>query len=248
MAIPSKKSKLDLGLSAVPRYLQLASLFRHRIESGAWATGKQIPTVEELVAECGVARATVRQAMGILADEGLIIRRRATGTIVTRKPADTAWHDIATDWRRLLTVYPDGVIKLISSEIVKAPPALPHDIGEPCASYRHLQREHWRDGRPYLITDVYVDAALARKLPNSAFTTLTALSLAASLPGVKIVNARQTLTIGSADIETAAALKIPLNSPIARIHRSVVDQRRKLIMTATGIYRGDVVRVEIKTG
>src|ERR1700679_2612843 len=102
MATSNKRPKVDLGLSAVPRYLQLASLFRHRIESGAWPTGKQVPTVDELVTECGVARATVRQAMGILADEGLIIRRRATGTIVTRKPQPTAWHDIATDWRRLL--------------------------------------------------------------------------------------------------------------------------------------------------
>lgn len=67
----------DLGRSAVPRYLQLATLFRRRIETGDWALHAQIPTVEEQSAECGVARATIRQSLGLLASEGLISRYRA---------------------------------------------------------------------------------------------------------------------------------------------------------------------------
>src|SRR6478609_1695308 len=70
---------LDLSRSAVPRHIQLTTLFRHRIEQGAWKTGQQIPTVDELAAECGVARATIRQAMDQLEVEGLIERFRAKG-------------------------------------------------------------------------------------------------------------------------------------------------------------------------
>src|SRR3712207_6948832 len=73
---------LDLNRSAVPRHIQLTTLFRHRIEQGAWKTGQQIPTVDELAAECGVARATIRQAMDQLEVEGLIERFRAKGTFV----------------------------------------------------------------------------------------------------------------------------------------------------------------------
>src|SRR3712207_7768150 len=68
---------LDLNRSAVPRHIQLTTLFRHRIEQGAWKTGQQIPTVDQLAAECGVARATIRQAMDQLEAEGLIERFRA---------------------------------------------------------------------------------------------------------------------------------------------------------------------------
>ncbi len=54
---------LDLDRSAVARYLQLSSLFRRRIEYGEWAVGQQIPTLEQLTAECGVAPATIRKAL-----------------------------------------------------------------------------------------------------------------------------------------------------------------------------------------
>ena len=68
---------VPLSRSAVARYIQLATLFRSRIMSGQWAAGAQIPTIEALMAECGVARATIRQALGLLEDEGLVSRYRA---------------------------------------------------------------------------------------------------------------------------------------------------------------------------
>ena len=79
---------VDLSRSAVSRYIQLASLFRRRIQAGQWQVGAQIPTVEELAAECGVARATIRQALDILQIEGLIERYRAKGTFVRPRPHD----------------------------------------------------------------------------------------------------------------------------------------------------------------
>ena len=39
---------LDLQGSRLPRYIQLATLFRRRIESGQWPIGHQLPTVDEL--------------------------------------------------------------------------------------------------------------------------------------------------------------------------------------------------------
>ena len=67
-----RNPSVDLDRSAVSRYLQLASLFRRRIEAGDWPIGQQTPTVDDLAVECGVARATVRKALDMLEDEGLI--------------------------------------------------------------------------------------------------------------------------------------------------------------------------------
>ena len=68
----------------------------------------------------------------------------------------------------------------------------------------------------------------------------------AGIPGVRIADARQTLTIGAADVESAAALNLPLNAPVAYVHRAAVDARGVLVLVADGIYRGDVVRLEVK--
>jgi GntR family transcriptional regulator len=76
--------------------------------------------------------------------------------------------------------------------------------------------------------------------------TKTALRLINDVPGLQIANAQQTLTIGTADIETADALAMPLNAPVAFVHRRVVDERGTLVLAAEGIYRGDVVRFDMK--
>jgi GntR family transcriptional regulator len=72
------------------------------------------------------------------------------------------------------------------------------------------------------------------------------MQLLRDLPGFKIQEARQTLTIGSADPETSNYLNIPLNAPVAYVHRSVVASNGTLVFVGAGIYRGDNVRVDFK--
>jgi GntR family transcriptional regulator len=238
-------SRADLNRSAVSRYIQLATLFRRRIESGQWAVGDQIPTVDDLAAECGVARATIRQALSLLEAEGLIERLRAKGTFVQRRPQEQLWCELESDWQGLLSSR-DGATIEILSDTVGGPPPLHHAIGELGLRYRRLQRRHWLRNQPFLLADLYIDERISRKIPEEALTTKTALRLVSSIPGVKIVDARQTLTIGTADIETAALLNLPLNAPVCFLNRTAADQRGRLVLAANGIYRGEVVRVDIK--
>lgn len=55
---------------------------RAQITSGAWPVGSKIPTEPELVAELGVARNTVREAVRALAHNGLLDIRQGSGTYV----------------------------------------------------------------------------------------------------------------------------------------------------------------------
>ncbi|MFX5476463.1 GntR family transcriptional regulator, partial [Acinetobacter baumannii] len=83
-------------------YIQLATLFRRRIDSGQWPVGQQIPTVDELAEESGVARSTIRQAVGLLESDGLVSRFRAKGTFVNARRQPQIWCDVETDWNGLL--------------------------------------------------------------------------------------------------------------------------------------------------
>jgi GntR family transcriptional regulator len=239
---------VDLSRSAVARYIQLATLFRRRIEQGAWRQGRQIPTVDELAAECGVARATIRQALDQLEQEGLIERFRAKGTFVRQSPsAGRLWCEVETDWNGLLRSREGAEIETLSDTPRIEPAAVPPaEIGRLAAAYRHIRRRHWRDGAPFLLAEVYLDAKLAPKVTADDLRRKTALRLVAGIPGVRIADARQVLTIGTADVESAAALQIPLNAPVAQVRRAAVDQRGVLVLVADGIYRGDVVRIDIK--
>jgi GntR family transcriptional regulator len=243
----SGAAAIDLTRSAVARYIQLATLFRRRIEQGAWRQGRQIPTVEELAAEYGVARATIRQALDQLERDGLVERFRAKGTFVRQAPANRLWCDVETDWSGLLRSRDGAEIETLADTPRVEPGALPPvEIGRLAATYRHIRRRHWRDGAPFLLADVYLDAKLAPKVTADDLRTRTALRLVAGIPGVRIADARQVLTIGTADVESAAALRIALNAPVAHVRRAAVDQRGVLVLVADGIYRGDVVRIDIK--
>nr|WP_282571955.1 GntR family transcriptional regulator [Roseomonas acroporae] len=221
-------------------------MFRRRIETGAWKLGRQIPTVDELAAECSVARATIRQALDALEADGLIERFRAKGTFVRKAPANRLWCDVEADWNGLLRSREGAEIEILSDTDGLPGDAIPDSIGTKAPRYRHIRRRHWRDGQPFLLADVYLDSRLSPLVTPADLTSKTALRLVSGLKGVQVTDARQTLTIGVADVESADALRLPLNAPVAFVHRAAVDAKGTLVLVADGIYRGDVVRIDLK--
>ncbi|PUA16455.1 GntR family transcriptional regulator [Glaciimonas sp. PCH181] len=237
---------IDFSRSAVSRYVQLASLFRHRVESGEWPLDAQIPTVDDLAQECNVARATVRQALDLLEEEKLIARYRAKGTFVIGKPQEQFWCEVATDWSGQL-IAPDGVtIEILTAKERLSPSPVEPPIGEMAAGYQHWRRRHWRNGKPYYLGDVYIDERVCARIPKKSFETKTSMRILRDLPGLEIAEAHQTLTLGSADPQIADLLQIPLNAPIAYVTRAAVDQSGCVVFVGKGIYRGDVIRLDIR--
>ena len=243
-----RAAAVDFSRSAVARYIQLATLFRRRIDQGAWRPGARIPTVDDLAAECGVARATIRQALDQLEAGGLIERFRARGTFVRATPAtNRLWCEVETDWSGLLRSREGAEIEILGeTSAIAAADRPPVDLGRAAARYAHIRRRHWRDGQPFLLADVFLDERLRPRVSDEDLRSRTALKLVAAIPGVRIADSRQVLTIGSAEVETAAALRVPLNAPVAHVRRAAVDARGVLLLVADGIYRGDLVRIDIK--
>lgn len=64
------------------RYGALAAAIRQRVVDGEWAPGAALPAETSLAAEHGVALGTLRRALQLLADDGLIERRHGKGTFV----------------------------------------------------------------------------------------------------------------------------------------------------------------------
>ena len=237
---------MDFSRSAVSRYLQLASLFRRRIEAGEWQIGQQIPTIDVLAAQCGVARATIRQALYQLEKDRLIERFRAKGTFVRASPTSNLWCDVGTDWSGMLLAREGATIELLGTEFIDELPGPLDDFGKPAPSYLKLRRRHWREKTPFLLASVFIEKKLSKRVPKTAWTIKTAMRLIHDVPDLKIADGRQTLTIGSADPEIATDLELPLNAPVAFVRRIALDADGTILLLANGIYRGDVVRVDIK--
>jgi GntR family transcriptional regulator len=69
--------------SPVPLYFQLAELLENEITSGRWQPGDRIASEPELGEHYGLSRATIRQALARLEQEGLITRSKGRGTFVS---------------------------------------------------------------------------------------------------------------------------------------------------------------------
>jgi GntR family transcriptional regulator of arabinose operon len=69
-----------------PKYLQVADILRKEIAEGVFRDGQTLMTEEELRQRFNVSRQTIRQAIALLEDDGLVDRRRGSGTYVRHGP------------------------------------------------------------------------------------------------------------------------------------------------------------------
>lgn len=68
--------------SAVPPYEQIRSQIEAMVATGTLAAGDRLPSIRQLAHDLGIAAGTVARAYGELEQEGLVVSRRRTGTVV----------------------------------------------------------------------------------------------------------------------------------------------------------------------
>lgn len=71
-------------------YLQVIDRLKQDIEEGIYKEREKLPSEFDLAKQLGVSRATLREALRILEEENVIIRRHGVGTFVNAKPLFTS--------------------------------------------------------------------------------------------------------------------------------------------------------------
>ncbi|WP_170216721.1 GntR family transcriptional regulator [Allostella humosa] len=102
------------------RHIALAAELTEEIAAGVYPVGGRFPTEQELQERFAVGRHTVREALKVMAEQGLLWRRRKTGTVVlAERPVSPYVHSLR-DLRGLfdfaqstrLTVHHEGYAAL----------------------------------------------------------------------------------------------------------------------------------------
>ena len=233
-----------LDKAQVPLYVQLADLFRQRIVKGVWREGEMLPSLTTLVAEFGVARVTVRQAIERLTRDGLVSPQRGRGTFVTGAPQADRWLRVETTLENLAELYRDTQPTILVIDESNRTPRLQDSDGVGAERYVYMRRVHAHEGRPYCVIDIYLDAEIFARRP-ARFRKEILIPLLLGMPSVEIVTARQGLTISTADLEVARHLGISVNAPVAEVRRVFTGPERRVIYIAEITYRGDYVHLEM---
>src|SRR5690606_37907711 len=153
-------------------YIQLASIFRHKILSQTWPSGFKLPALDVLAAEFKVARITVRQAVALLVRENLLSSSRGRGTFVL--PAENR--------RASMPIDPMGspqghrILVTSTSERLAMPPDFQGDCGV-YDRYTLVEKTHLEDDRPFATMQIYVPTVLYKRLSRKQIEKRKILSL-----------------------------------------------------------------------
>ncbi|NUO87118.1 MAG: GntR family transcriptional regulator [Cupriavidus sp.] len=228
----------DDNAGGVTRYRQLASVLRHKIVSGEYPVGHQLPTVEHLAQTYGIAKVTVRQAYALLTEEGLISSQRGRGTHVIRAPSGpgegmrSAINDVsvgASDLEIRILEKRKGVI---------LPPGLA-TCGVLMDRYVMLRKLHVHDGMPFCLIDLYVAEPVFARFPRGAEQHHKIAHLLRQQLGDRLGMMRQTMTVEPADAMLARALDYAFAAPVARMVRTTLDVDGNVLTAGRFWYRGD---------
>jgi GntR family transcriptional regulator len=150
---------------AVARYQEIRAALEAKIHSGELAPGARLPTETELQAEHGVSRATAQKALNELAQAGLVVRRRRTGTHVAEGGQQVNLFRYL-DPTNNIGIGPPGRHAVLSAEVIPAGDAevdLPGlDADEPVTQVVRLKYDP--DEKPQAVEISAVPFALAPRL------------------------------------------------------------------------------------
>lgn len=148
----------------IPLYSKIYRTLKEEIESGVYKVGDFLPPEDELEKRFGASRTTIRNALGELERDGLILRRRGKGTIVQEPKTAQNMNFISSFTETLQEKGIQVGTGIVTIELIPAPPkvlaALNLEKGE---KVYLVQRTRLANGVPIAFTTNYL---LARVVPG----------------------------------------------------------------------------------
>ncbi|MFF2075387.1 GntR family transcriptional regulator [Kitasatospora sp. NPDC058162] len=208
-------------------YQQIRDALRQQIADGTLSAGAQLPTEAALTAQYGVGRATVRQALGELVNEGLVVPQRPRGyfvkerrPMVFRPQAEFRKRPYSAEMDAFVTEHSaDGrePRQLIEVAIVEPTPDIAKRLhlepGELAAVRRRIR---WLDGEPFNVNDSYFPLDLVRdsEIMRPEDITRGANEVLAEL-GYRQVRALDELYVRMPTPDEADRLELGPGTPVA---------------------------------
>lgn len=211
--------------SSLPAYTQLAEQLKVRIAGGEFTPGARMPSEQELVADTGLSRITVRAALNMLARDGWVIRRQGVGTFAGH-PIDQELSTVQTtpEVLQLLGMIPD--VKVLSFATVLPPADVQKALRlRPSERVVLLKRLYRSGNTPIALVYVYLPLALekhAEILKDERMPTETTFTILEQKLGITIKEAHQVIKARNADRDVARALRIKAGAPILVLDRLTV--------------------------
>lgn len=234
-AHPLAAAEAGQGLTLYHRiYVRL----RQMIRDGVFEPMTPMPSEPSLAHTLDVSRATVRRALGMLVDEGLVERRHGIGTFPVSNRASAT--PIGGLVENLITIGLETEARVLSAGPAQPPAAVARLLAlPPSVEAFRLVRLRSHAGQPFSHSTVYVPLAIAAAIDVDALGSdpvVRALEAAGHRPA----RADQSLGATLAEADVGAHLDVPAGAPLTVMRRVVYAADDTPLLRQQSHYRPDL--------
>lgn len=230
--------------SALPLYYQIKQNLLDLLQSGKFAPGDLLPAEGEMGEYYGVSRLTVRQAVGELVREGMLVRERGRGTSVARPKTTHNMVRSSGFSERIREAGQHPSSRVLGYEVIPASAKVAENLQIPAGSmvYR-LSRLRSVDGVPQMIEISHFPQAMFPGMEDVDFSKVSLYSTLAERYECLVMAADEVfepvlLTSYEADLLDSKAKTAALMLEIV-----AYDQNGKRVEYNKSIVRGDKARL-----
>ncbi len=245
---------------APAKYQQIADRLRDQIDAGVLQPGERLPSEPDLVEQFDASRNTVRLAIALLTNQGLVVTRQGLGTFVTEpaRPFTALLSKIATQPadQSTSTMLPevsntDEEPEILRQFVEKVPASasVAEKLEIAAGDLVVVRRRNSAIGDvPWMMMASYfpLDVAEGTPLEQAGNITVGSIKLLADLGfeqvgfvdeiGARMPNARESAFFG-----------LPAGTPVVLVNRTAYTKTRPIRMTRY-TYRADRVRLTHEVG
>jgi GntR family transcriptional regulator len=204
----------------VPRYLRIADVLRRRLAGGSASHTARLPSESALAAEFHVSRETLREALALLRDEGLIYSLVGRGTFASpaHRPVGVR---ITQPINEPYVAGRPSVLAVLDQGLVPAPAETSRALGLAARSrvYRYHSLRTIR-GRPFRYGSVYLPREIAERLDLTRLPELTVSEKLEREAGIRLIRAHQVVVAIAAPIGVARRFGLAAGRPVLMFRRT----------------------------
>jgi GntR family transcriptional regulator len=214
------------------RYREIADDLRQRVQTGAFSAGRVLPSEADLSASYAASRVTIRRALEVLRDEGLLDARQGFGWFVASDPLRQRLGRLSTIEDQLSASGITAERRVLEFAFVAAEPRVRQVLGTD--QELRVRRLNLADGEPFAIVTVWVPATLGHRLSRADVERSPFYEL---LP-VPLGGATQTIGAAAASPADGRLLGIPVGSPVLRCERVTNTLDGKAVLLSEHVFPG----------
>lgn len=230
----------------IPRYRAIADQLINDIVGKKFTIGQALPAETELCVQLQTSRHTVREALRILEEAGLIARRQGSGSEVIANTPPVRYRQTVDSIEDLLQYGNASRLRVTQARELVADIELAQTlrcpVGASCVELLALRTERGDAGRPFAFSQVYFPPQTARRRARLLDVATALPVMLESLDARTLGHIEQTFEAVALAADVAGLLQARKGAPSLRARRAYFDRQGDIAVVAITWHRGDLFR------